>query len=157
MPYQNGDHQGYLAAYGFAGGNALNQGLGHVVAEEDKCVAFPNVYQHRVDAFELADAGKPGYRKILCFFLVSPTARVVSTSDVPPQQRDWVDEDAAAMEALHVLPRELFDLVVDYARTGTVSREEAEKDREELMKERAGFVMEHNEQVFELEFNMCEH
>ncbi|TFK85142.1 hypothetical protein K466DRAFT_200090 [Polyporus arcularius HHB13444] len=39
MPYQNGDHQGYLAAYGFAGGNALNQGLGHVVAEEDKCVA----------------------------------------------------------------------------------------------------------------------
>ncbi|KAI0708785.1 hypothetical protein C8T65DRAFT_576237 [Cerioporus squamosus] len=157
MPYQQSDHQGYLAAYGFAGGDPLNQPLGHIVAEEDKCVAFPNIYQHRVDAFELADPSRPGYRKILCFFLVNPTTRIVSTSDVPPQQEEWVREDAADMAELRTLPRELQDIVMRYARVGTISRGEAVRDREELMKERASFVMEHNEQVFETKFNMCEH
>ncbi len=34
---------------------------------------------------------------------------------------------------------------------------EAEVDREELMKERAQFVVKHNQKVFEAEFAMCEH
>ncbi|KAI0689899.1 hypothetical protein C8T65DRAFT_588313 [Cerioporus squamosus] len=157
MPYQQSDYPGYLAAYGFAGGNELNQQLGHIVAEEDKCVAFPNIYQHHVDAFELADPSKAGYRKILCFFLVDPTTRIVSTSDVPPQQQDWVSSAAATIEGLQVLPQELYDMALEYAKAGTISREEAERDREQLMEERASFVIEHNEQVFELEFNMCEH
>ncbi|KAL1941005.1 hypothetical protein VTO73DRAFT_7641 [Trametes versicolor] len=67
-PYQQTDDKGYFTAYGFAGASALNQELGHIVAEEDKCVAFPNIYQHRVDAFQLADPTRPGCRKILCFF-----------------------------------------------------------------------------------------
>ena len=157
MPYQQSDYPGYLAAFGFAGGNELNQQLGHIVAEEDKCIAFPNVYQHHVDAFELADPSKPGYRKILCFFLVNPTVRIVSTSDVPPQQEDWVAADTETVEGMGGLPRELYDMITEFAQAGTVSKEQAEGDREEFMKERANFVMEHNEEVFEVEFNMCEH
>jgi len=40
---------------------------------EGRCIAFPNIYQHRVSPFELRDKSKPGHRKILAFFLVDPT------------------------------------------------------------------------------------
>lgn len=45
--------------YAFGRDHALNQHLGHIVAEAGNCIAFPNVYQHHVDAFEL----KPGARR----------------------------------------------------------------------------------------------
>lgn len=73
---QLNDNIGYHTVYGFSQGDALNQKLGHIVAQEEKCVGFPNIYQHRVDGFELADSTKPGYRKILCFFFVDPLARI---------------------------------------------------------------------------------
>ncbi|KAI9060773.1 hypothetical protein FKP32DRAFT_1577374 [Trametes sanguinea] len=157
MSYEQSDYQGWYTAFGFAGGKALNQVLGHIVAEEDKCIAFPNIYQHRVEPFELADPSKPGHRKILCFFLVDPLRRILSTSDVPPQQEDWSMEEMLRAPALRELPVELFQMVADYARQGTISRKEAEEHRERLMEERAHFLVEHNEKVFELEFNMCEH
>ncbi|KAI0773048.1 hypothetical protein BD413DRAFT_656192 [Trametes elegans] len=157
LAYEQNDEQGYYAAYGFANGDALNQGLGHIVAEEGKCVAFPNIYQHHVDAFELADPTKPGHRKILCFFLVDPFTRILSTSDVPPQQEGWTMNEMLRAPALLNLPVELFDLVADYTKTATMSRAEAEEHREKLMAERANFVIEQNEKVFEMEFNMCEH
>ncbi|OSC97245.1 hypothetical protein PYCCODRAFT_1399071 [Trametes coccinea BRFM310] len=157
MSYVENDDQGWYSAFGFSGGQGMNQVLGHIVAEEDKCVAFPNIYQHRVEPFELADPSKPGHRKILCFFLVDPLQRILSTSDVPPQQEDWSMSEMVRAPALRELPVELFEAVADYARQNTISRKEAEEHRERLMKERAHFVVEHNEKVFELEFNMCEH
>ncbi|EIW52138.1 uncharacterized protein TRAVEDRAFT_135946 [Trametes versicolor FP-101664 SS1] len=157
MPYEQSDDKGYNTVYGFGGGKALNQELGHIVAEEGKCIAFPNIYQHRVDDFELADRTKPGYRKILCFFLVDPLTRIMSTTDVPPQQAEWSMAEMLRVPAMQGLPVELFDMVADYATTGTMSREEAEEHRKGLMAERANFVVQHNEGVFELEFNMCEH
>ncbi|KAI0631404.1 hypothetical protein C8Q77DRAFT_1061431 [Trametes polyzona] len=157
MDYAQSDDQGYYTAFGFSGGNALNQELGHVVAEEDKCIAFPNIYQHRVDAFELADPRKPGYRKILCFFLVDPSTRILSTSDVPPQQAEWSMSEMMRVPEMQDLPVELFEMVAEYARAGTMSRKEAEEHRERLMEERANFTVKHNEDVYELEFNMCEH
>ncbi len=89
LAYEQWDRRGYLSVYGLTHEHALNQELGHVVAREDKCVAFPNVYQHRVAPFELEDPARPGHRKILAFFLVDPLTRVHSTSDVPPQQAQW--------------------------------------------------------------------
>ncbi|KAI0824348.1 hypothetical protein BC628DRAFT_1420093 [Trametes gibbosa] len=157
MPYQQSDSKGYYTAYGFSGGDALNQELGHVLAEEDKCIAFPNIYQHRVDGFELADPTKPGVRKILCFFLVDPLTRILSTSDVPPQQENWSMDEMQRVPAMLDLPVELFDMVAEYAKVGTISRKEAEEHREKLMAERANFVLQHNEEVYEIEFSMCEH
>ena len=55
------------------------------------------------------------------------------------------------------LPVELFDMITGYTKGGLMTRAEAEAHREELMKERAGFVMKHNQEVYEMEFNMCEH
>ena len=135
----------------------LNQELGHILAEEDKCVAFPNIFQPRVDAFELADPLKPGHRKILCFFLVDFTTKIHSTSDVLPQQAEWSIAEIARAPALKNLPVGLFDMVAGYIMEGTISRKEAEEHREKLMEERANFVMESNENVYEMEFSMCEH
>ena len=95
--YMQNDDDGYLHAFGYSNEDMMNQELGHVVALEDKCVAFPNLWQHRVEPFELADPTTPGHRKILCFFLVDPWRKVHSTSDVPPQQREWYED---AMEGV---------------------------------------------------------
>ncbi|KAI0716776.1 hypothetical protein C8Q76DRAFT_839679 [Earliella scabrosa] len=157
LPYMQDDHRGYVVAYGFGRGHALNQQLGHIVVEEDKCLAFPNIHQHHVDPFELADPSKPGHRKILCFFLVNPEHQILSTTDVPPQQEDWVIEELENALASRQLPPELFDMIAGYAKLGTISREEAEYDRDDLMDERSDFVVEHNENMYALEFNMCEH
>ncbi|KAI0755810.1 hypothetical protein C8Q74DRAFT_1452369 [Fomes fomentarius] len=156
LPYEQDDHRGYVVAYGFGRDHALNQQLGHIVAEEDKCIAFPNVYQHHVDAFELADPSRPGYRKILAFFLVNPDTRILSTMDVPPQQQDWVFQELEGAHAFQKLPQELFDIVTGYVK-GVISRKEAEEHRARLMDERSEFVVIHNEEVYEVEFNMCEH
>jgi hypothetical protein len=40
--------------------------------------------------FKLAEPSNPGHPKILAIFLVNPTQdRVVSATDVPPQQAAW--------------------------------------------------------------------
>ncbi|MFE6835068.1 DUF4246 domain-containing protein [Streptomyces sp. NPDC057705] len=129
--YEQNDDTGLREVYGLQDEDALNQVLGSVPTPAGRCLAFPNVLQHRVDAFRLADPTRPGHRKILAFFLVDPAEQIVSTSDVPPQQ-PWSD-------------------------TSTMTLEQARTYREELMKERKFFVDEHNEQLYEREFSLCEH
>ncbi|MER6216671.1 DUF4246 domain-containing protein [Streptomyces sp. NPDC001674] len=129
--YEQNDDAGMREVYGLENEDALNQVLGSVPTPAGRCLAFPNVLQHRVDAFHLADPTRPGHRKILAFFLVDPSERIVSTSDVPPQQ-PWSD-------------------------TSTMTLEQAKAFREELMRERKFFVDEHNEQLYEREFSLCEH
>ncbi|KAI9060912.1 hypothetical protein FKP32DRAFT_1577024 [Trametes sanguinea] len=156
MDYRNGDYRGWIAAFGLGPDLALSQVLGSVRAEEGKCIAFPNIYQHRVDHFQLEDPTKPGYRKILAFFLVDPFSRIHSTTDVPPEQRDWYAGALAQVPAFQTLPKEIFDMIVDSV-DGTMNRAEAEEERLYLMEERSAFVVEHNEDVFEMPFSMCEH
>ena len=108
-------------------------------------------------SFELADPSKPGCRKILCFFLVDPYRPVPSTRMVPPPQREWYEEEMARIPALGALPRELYDMIAEYALEGTITREEAEADRAKLMEERSKFVVQHNQDVFEVQFSLCEH
>ncbi|OCH84948.1 hypothetical protein OBBRIDRAFT_740722, partial [Obba rivulosa] len=87
----------WKTAYGIIEGDGglLNQPLGSVATKEDLCLAFPNIYQHRIEPFELADPTRPGVRKILCFCLVDPATRIMSTMNVLPQQRTWCDENIA--------------------------------------------------------------
>ncbi|MFF6772312.1 DUF4246 domain-containing protein [Streptomyces sp. NPDC012637] len=129
--YEQNDDTGLREVYGLEDADALNQVLGSASTPAGRCLAFPNVLQHRVGSFRLADPSRPGHRKILAFFLVDPSERIVSTSDVAPQQ-PWSD-------------------------TSTMTLEEARDYREQLMKERKFFVDEHNEQLYEREFSLCEH
>ncbi|MEU7025901.1 DUF4246 domain-containing protein [Streptomyces sp. NPDC046275] len=129
--YEQNDDEGIREVYGLENDDALNQDLGSTPTPSGRCLAFPNVLQHRVGAFRLADPTRPGHRKILAFFLVDPSRPIVSTSDIPPQQ--------------------------PWSATSTMTLAEARAYREELMKERKFFVDEHNEQLYEREFSLCEH
>ncbi|WP_327351854.1 DUF4246 domain-containing protein [Streptomyces sp. NBC_01304] len=129
--YEQNDDDGLREVYGLEDEDALNQVLGSAATPAGRCLAFPNILQHRVGSFRLADPGRPGHRKILAFFLVDPSEKIVSTSDVPPQQ-PWSD-------------------------TSTMTLEQARNYREQLMRERKFFVDEHNEQLYEREFSLCEH
>ncbi|MFI9209786.1 DUF4246 domain-containing protein [Streptomyces sp. NPDC053253] len=129
--YEQNDDNGLRDVYGLEDEDALNQMLGSASTPAGRCLAFPNVLQHRVGHFRLVDPTRPGHRKILAFFLVDPSERIVSTSDVPPQQ-PWSD-------------------------TSTMTLEQAHEYREQLMQERKFFVDEHNEQLYEREFSLCEH
>ncbi|MFF9277059.1 DUF4246 domain-containing protein [Streptomyces griseosporeus] len=129
--YEQNDDNGMREVYGLENEDALNQVLGSASTPQGRCLAFPNILQHRVGSFRLADPTRPGHRKILAFFLVDPSEKIVSTSDVPPQQ-PWSD-------------------------TSTMTLDEAKAYREELMRERKFFVAEHNEQLYEREFSLCEH
>ncbi|MFF4870781.1 DUF4246 domain-containing protein [Streptomyces sp. NPDC000961] len=129
--YEQNDDNGLREVYGLEDEDALNQPLGSAPTPAGRCLAFPNVLQHRVDPFRLTDPTRPGHRKILAFFLVDPSENLVSTSDVPPQQ--------------------------PWSPTSTMTLEQAKDHREQLMRERKFFVDEHNEQLYEREFSLCEH
>ncbi|MFJ5136488.1 DUF4246 domain-containing protein [Streptomyces sp. NPDC088707] len=129
--YEQNDDNGMRDVYGLEDEDALNQVLGSASTPAGRCLAFPNVLQHRVGSFRLADPTRAGHRKILAFFLVDPSERIVSTSDVPPQQ--------------------------PWSTTSTMTLQQAEDFREQLMRERKFFVDEHNEQLYEREFSLCEH
>ncbi|AYA20547.1 DUF4246 domain-containing protein [Streptomyces alfalfae] len=129
--YEQNDDDGLREVYGLEDEDALNQVLGSASTPAGRCLAFPNVLQHRVGSFRLADPTRPGHRKILAFFLVDPSETIVSTSDVPPQQ--------------------------PWSPTSTMTLAQAKDFREQLMQERTFFVDEHNEQIYERAFSLCEH
>ncbi|MET8857368.1 DUF4246 domain-containing protein [Streptomyces sp. NPDC004579] len=129
--YEQSDDNGVREVYGLENEDALNQVLGSASTPAGRCLAFPNMLQHRVGSFRLTDDTRPGCRKILAFFLVDPSETIVSTSDVPPQQ--------------------------PWSETSTMTLEQAKNYREQLMRERKFFVDEHNEQLYEREFSLCEH
>lgn len=129
--YEQNDDNGLREVYGLEDEDALNQTLGSASTPAGRCLAFPNILQHRVGSFHLTDPTRPGHRKILAFFLVDPSEKIVSTSDVPPQQ--------------------------PWSETSTMTLEQANEFREQLMRERKFFVDEHNEQLYEREFSLCEH
>ena len=136
--YDQNDDEAVFKIYGMKNEEAMNQILGNIVAREDLCIVFPNTYQHRVAPFELVDKSKPGYRKILVFFLVDPTTKIISTNNVLPQQPDWDD------------------VALDKPRN-KMTREQAEKFREKLMFERKYARDTFEKEFYEREFSLCEH
>ncbi|KAF7328861.1 hypothetical protein MVEN_02515800 [Mycena venus] len=113
----------------------LVQDIGSVATKSGRALFWPNLFQHCVSPFKLADPSKPGYRKSIAVFLVDPTKDpIVSATDVPPQQAEWAGEaleEACADPAslLGALPQELRDLVKDQFPQTVMTREEAEAYR----------------------------
>ncbi|GJE90775.1 DUF4246 domain-containing protein [Phanerochaete sordida] len=150
LSYEEGDEEGVKAAYGFAQDDPLNQQLGVVSMTQGRCVAFPNVYQHRREAFELADKSKPGHCKFMTLFLVDPRLPKLrpSTTDIPPQQPDWMrsllQEIATKLRegsgatgtvtGLGRLPLEILDMIVDEAEW-LATKQEATERRLQLLDE----------------------
>ena len=160
-PYEQNDDKGVKAVYGLVNEDALIQPLGSVATTEGRCLAWPNTLQHQVQPFALADPTKPGHRKILVFFLVDPTKRIISTADVPPQQEEWALKErlAAAKPAPKKLPPNASKEAIAKALgfSWHFSHADALAVREELMAERKVFVDETIKETYEREFSLCEH
>jgi hypothetical protein len=137
----------------------ITQLLGSVETRQGRLLTFPNILQHRVAPFSLADRSKPGHRKILAFFLVDPHLSIISSANVPPQQEDWWTERQELVSRLlgERLPPELQDMVKGEFDAYPITMEEAKGYRKELMEERSTRLEEQNEK-FEMDhFNLCEH
>ncbi|CAK5268853.1 unnamed protein product [Mycena citricolor] len=145
--------------YGIDAQEPCVQVLGEVQTKAGRCIAFPNIYQHLVSPFSLVDTTKPGTRKILVFFLVDPTRRIVSATNVPPQQV-WEMKRLLRAQGpqsrLSTLPLELVEYIATLV-PGVKTRQEANEIREELMGERTIVVESVDREYFSRSFNMCEH
>ncbi|KAF2135272.1 uncharacterized protein K452DRAFT_260906 [Aplosporella prunicola CBS 121167] len=149
-----GDYGWVEYLYGIRQDAPTMQERGRILTRQGRLLAFPNVFQHRVAPFSLADRTKPGHRKILALFLVDPNHRIISTANVPPQQRHWWADSLYRSGALSALPAELIEAVVD-AVDEPMGMDKAKELREELMEERKGIQgVFHNEVI---SFSFCEH
>lgn len=128
-----------------------------MIAKEGRIVTFPNLFQHKVQPFKLEDVTKHGHRKILALFLVDPHIRIISSANVPAQQRDWWAEEVRLLGPFRRLPAEIYDEVMDHVADFPVSLEDAKTLRIELMEERKAFVGKHDRQVAQTTFSLCEH
>ena len=108
------------------------------MTQQGRCLAFPNLYQHRVLPFSLADRTRAGHRKVLVLFLVDPHVRVPSATDVGPQQDPWLRAAVEGSPLWARLPPELREMI--WAAVDPVTRAQAERYREELMDERREVV-----------------
>lgn len=137
--------------FGLKDEDKMTKFVGSVEAKEGRVIIFPNFFQHHVDPFELEDPLKPGNRKILCFFLVDPFNDLVkSTKEVPPQNKEWVeDKELMANYFPDVKPEEII----------TMSWKDAFRAREELMAERSNAQQQEDEWDFPYTrlFSLCEH
>jgi hypothetical protein len=159
--YEQHDHVAVRAIYDMGDEEPLVQARGAVRTVAGRTVCFPNVLQHRVEPFALADRARPGRRTIIVFFLVDPTRPVPrSTATVPPQQRAWLEAELAAARRWRDLPEVLCDHVLRFlvdADGGPMSHAAALRHRLALMEERKFITDENTAEVFERLFSLCEH
>ncbi|RXW15494.1 hypothetical protein EST38_g10360 [Candolleomyces aberdarensis] len=166
IEYEQHDHAWLEPIFGCAQDEAKVQEVGAVKTLEDRLIAFPNILQHQVQPFELADRTKPGHRKIVALFLVDPNVRVISTASVPCQQLEWwkeaniaqsVQTPPSSRSRLESLPVEVQDQVFEQVQDFPISLEEAKELRLELMEERKTFVLANAKMLEERTFSLCEH
>ncbi|EKG09891.1 hypothetical protein MPH_13098 [Macrophomina phaseolina MS6] len=145
------------AYYGIENEEPAIQHLGKVTTPQGRLLAFPNVMQHQVQPFRLADPTKPGHRKILAMFLVDPHIPILSTANVPPQRKDWWAQEVRKVEPFASLPEELFQNIIELVDGFPISWQDALEIREKLMEERGRMTDEVNEAMEEDTFYFCEH
>ncbi|CZR51823.1 uncharacterized protein PAC_01700 [Phialocephala subalpina] len=162
ISYPQSVHGWLTEVFGCEQDGPAMQDVGAILCREGRLITFPNILQHQVQPFKLLDPTKPGHRKILALFLVDPGIRIISTANVPPQQKDWWSERinnqmARSGKALGKLSNELKDKIVDDVDDFPISMEKAKELRLELMAERSVFVSAHEGVFQEQTFNLCEH
>ena len=132
--------------YGARHGDPAIQHMGDINLREGRLVTYPNIFQTRLMPFELMDKSKPGHVKLLTVHLVDPQRRMMSTSMVPPQRRDWWAEEVRRTNArFWRLPTEIWVRIVESVEDYPIGREEGEAIRREFVAERAEYQRKHTE------------
>ena len=153
IDYEQDNVRQAFESSGLHDGDLLFNPLGSVETKQGRCIVFPNTNQHRVRHFFLDDSTKPAVRKILVFFLVDPKKPIISTSDVDIQRKDFLMNRCFSLAKL--IPLEVVGRIVQYMPHMTL--QQAQEEREELMKERKYHIQQENEETYEREFSLCEH
>ena len=136
IPYPQFEWRAMEEVYGFENEESeCIQELGTVVTKQGRLLIFPNVYQHRVEPFHLADPTKAGHRKILALFLIDPYRPIISTANIPCQQKSWWAERVRGIGPLGSLPQELNQKIIEMV-PDPIPLEKAKAQRELLMEER---------------------
>ncbi|KAG7664424.1 uncharacterized protein J8A68_002027 [[Candida] subhashii] len=156
--YEQGDDFYTQYFFGLKDEDLMTRYLGSAEAKENRILIFPNMFQHHVDPFELTDKTKPGYRKILCFFIVDPyNPRVVGTDQVPPQQLDWWNDE----ELDYLFPNDLKEKIkkLKEGLVWPLTSNLAAEARRQLMYERSlrQDAEEYDGGAFTRTFSLCEH
>ncbi|RDB22804.1 hypothetical protein Hypma_010044 [Hypsizygus marmoreus] len=158
VSYEINKHDWLEAVFGCEQEGPGIQDVGTVDTPEGRLLTWPNILQHQVQPFKLADPTKPGHRKILALFLVDPGIRIISTANVPCQQREWWSEVIRHEDnAISALPVELQDQIFSNVEDFPIDLEEAKKLREKLIEERKHYVVEQDEAFKWHAFSLCEH
>lgn len=114
-----------------------NQEMGSLPTSENSLTSFPNICQHRSGAFKLQDPNKPGFRKILVFFLIDPAKRITSTRNVPPQQLDWFEGELIKIPPFDRIDTNIVRGITKFLEC-PYSEERATEFRNQLIKWRKG-------------------
>ncbi|RDB28808.1 hypothetical protein Hypma_014802 [Hypsizygus marmoreus] len=158
VDYRQDHHDWLEPVFGCQQNGPGIQDVGTVDTPEGRLLTWPNILQHQVQPFKLADPTKPGHRKILALFLVDPGIRIISTANVPCQQREWWTEVIQhEHSSISALPVELQDHIFEDIEDFPINLEEAKKLREKLMEERKHYVVEQDDAFKWHEFSLCEH
>ncbi|KAF5652098.1 hypothetical protein F25303_3571 [Fusarium sp. NRRL 25303] len=113
----------------------FSAGSWHLEGQMNEKIAA-TALQHRVSSFKLQDPTKPGHRRFIALWIVNPHRRILSTANVPPQQKDWWTGSGEMS-------------------SGLVDVEEAPEHRLKFMDERtAEKARAHWESI---DYNFCEH
>lgn len=154
-PEEAGLAKGYIDSppfademYGAEDGDPAIQTLGSVELREGRVVVFPNTFQTKLSPFALSDSSKPGHLRILTLHLIDPNRRVMSTSMVPCQRRDWwADSVRKACPRFWRLPNEIWNRIVDSMEGWPLSMEEGLEMRREFVEEREESRRQHTESM----------
>ncbi|KHN95571.1 uncharacterized protein MAM_06628 [Metarhizium album ARSEF 1941] len=131
------------------------QNIGSVLTRQARAVFFRNLSQHQVQPFSLEDPTRPGHGKILALFLVDPAIPVISTANVPPQQRHWRPA-AEYMRRGSRLQPELANTVSKNV-DSVIGGDEARDIQKRLMAERTVRQEELSNALQSVRFSFCEH
>ncbi|KAI1504770.1 hypothetical protein F5X99DRAFT_370922 [Biscogniauxia marginata] len=156
LNYEQYDHDSISRTFAIQSRGSTIQDIGSVLTKAGRALFFPNLLQHHVSPFKLADPTRPGHRKILALFLVDPAIPITSTSNVPPQQKHWWTSCTGLNSGRGTLPPEVVEMVTDNVEW-PIGWEEAKKLRLELMSERTWFKQQEEVQFEKLEWDFCEH
>lgn len=124
--------------YGIVGHHEgeMNRYLGLIKCSEGASVIFPNFLQHHVKDFSLQNNHTDGTRIIICFFLIDPNHKIISTADIHHQQAESDFQPKSQI---------------------IFTKEEANYHRDRLMYHRKYFVDSLNKKVYERSYSLCEH
>ncbi|KAG0016636.1 hypothetical protein BGZ82_000991 [Podila clonocystis] len=95
--YEQDGHNGCKIMYGLKEYKAMDQPLHGIAAKEDRCIAFPHIYQHQV--------------RLLSHGIQTRQTTILSPTNIPPQQKEWAPRTDLQEEVVRRLPQELVDQI----------------------------------------------